>query len=102
VQQTVMLGRPCDVVRRSSAALAAERHVRIAGRRNLVRITLDQPSARGTAEWRSTAVGADEKKSLGGVVRVRTWLAHELSSYFETALRGKRRMVRWTFLTAIH
>jgi hypothetical protein len=102
VQQTVTLRRPCDVVRRSSTALAAESHVRIRGWRNLVRITLDRSSARGAAEWSSTAVVADEKKSLSGVVRVRTWLAHELSSYLETALRGWRRMMRCTFLTAIH
>jgi hypothetical protein len=102
VQQTVTLSRPRDVVCRTSAALAAESHVRIWGRRNLVRIALDRSGARGAAERRSAAVVADEKKRLSGVVRIRTWLAHELSSYFETALRGRRRMVRWTFLTAIH
>jgi hypothetical protein len=102
VQRNVTLGRPRDVVRRSPAALAAESHVRIGWRRNLVRVALDRSSARRAAERRSSAIVADEEKRLGGVVRVRTWLAHELSSYFETALRGRRRLVRWTFLTAIH
>src|SRR5207237_3001939 len=43
---------------------------------------------------RSAAVGADEKKCLSGVVRVRTWLAHELSSCNEHgAVRLASRMM---------
>ena len=81
MQQTVTLGRACDIVRRTSAALAAESHVCIAWRRNLVRVALNRSSARGTAEWRSSTIVADEEKRLSGIVRIRTWLAHELSSY---------------------
>jgi hypothetical protein len=101
VQQTVALGRPCDVVCRPSAALAAECHVRIEGRRNLARIALDRPGARRAAERRPSAVVADEKQCLSGIVRIRTWLAHELSSY------SKRRCAvgvacEVDVLTAIH
>jgi hypothetical protein len=81
VQQTVTLGRACDVVRGTSAALAAESHVRIERRRNLVRVALNRSSARGAAEWRSSTIVADEEKRLSGIVRIRTWFAHELSSY---------------------
>lgn len=81
MQQTMTLGRACDIVRRTPAALAAESHVRIGWRRNLVRVALDRSSARRAAEWRSVAVVANQKQGLGGIVRVRTWLAHELSSY---------------------
>jgi hypothetical protein len=81
VQQTVPLGRSGDVVGRPSAALAAEGDVRIGGRRSLVRVALDRSGARRAAERGSCAVVTDEKKGLSGVVRIRTWLAHELSSY---------------------
>ena len=51
----------------------------VRGRRNLVRIALNGSSARRAAKRRSATVVADEKECLGGIVRVRTWLAHELS-----------------------
>jgi hypothetical protein len=59
---------------------------------NLVWITFDRPGARGAAQWRTVSIVADQKKGLGGIVRVRTWLAHELSSCFDTALPGLRRI----------
>jgi hypothetical protein len=46
---------------------------------DLARIALDRARARRAAEWGPSAVVADQKKGLGGVVRVRTRLAHELS-----------------------
>ena len=92
MQQTVLLCRSGHVVCRSPAAFAPERHVRIGRRWNLAGIALDRPGARRAAQWRSVAIVADEKKGLSGIVRVRTWLAHELSSYFNAALRGWRRI----------
>jgi len=65
----------------------------------LTRITLDRSRARRTAEGRSAAVIADEKKGLSRIVRIRTWLAHELSSWNNTALSGGRRIGD---LVAIH
>ena len=84
-----------DVVRRATAILAAERNVCEWGRRNLSRIALDGTGAGRTTEGRSAAVIANEEQCLSGVVRVRTWLAHELSSCNNTALRGSRRI--WFF-----
>ena len=75
------LSRPRDIVSRTSAAFAAEGHVCIGRRRDLVRIALDRSSARRAAERRSMAIVADEEQGLSGIVRIRTWLAHELSSY---------------------
>jgi hypothetical protein len=49
-------------------------------RRNLVGIPLDRSGTRGTAEGRSAAIVADEEKGLSRIVRIRTWLAHEVSS----------------------
>jgi hypothetical protein len=65
----------------------------IGGWGNLAWITFDRPGARGAAQWRTVSVVADQEKGLSGIVRVRTWLAHELSSYFDTALPGLRRVV---------
>lgn len=80
MQEAVGLRCPGDVVCRSTAALAAQSHVGVRRWRYLSRVTLDRSGARRTTERRSAAVVADEKKGLGGIVRVRTWLAHELSS----------------------
>ena len=49
---------------------------------NLTGVPLDRSGTGGTAEGRSVAIVADEKKGLGRIVRIRTWLAHELSSCF--------------------
>jgi len=92
VQQAGVLCRSGDVMGRSTAALAAERDVRVRGWRYLTGITLDRPRAGGAAQWRSATIVADEKEGLSGVVRIRTWLAHEFSSYFDAALRGRRCM----------
>ena len=75
--------------------------MRIGGRRNLARVALDRPGARGATKRRSSAVVADEEQGLSGIVRIRTWLAHELSSY------SKRRCAVGVaygvdVLTAIH
>ena len=88
MQQNAPLRRSGYVVCRSSAALAAERHVCIRRRWNLAGIPLDRPGAGRTAEGRSAAIVADEKKGLGGIVCIRTWLAHEVSSGLHAALRG--------------
>lgn len=98
MQQSV-LRRSGYVMRGPSTAFAAERDVGVGGRRNLPGITLDRSGARGAAKRRSVTIVADEKKGLSGIVRVRTWLAHELSSCF-TALHGWRRL--GDSLTAIH
>ena len=82
MQQTASLRRSGYVVCRPSAAFAAERHVSVRWRRNLAGIPLDRPGARRAAQWGSVTIVADEKKGLSGIVRVRTWLAHELSSGF--------------------
>ncbi len=63
---------------------------------NLARVALDRAGAGGAAEWRSATIVADEKQGLGRVVRIRTWLAHELSGYFNTAVCGGT-LVRVTF-----
>ena len=80
MQRAVGLSRAGDVMGGSAAALAAQRNVGVGGRRYLSRIALDRSGARRTTERRPCAVVADEKQCLSGVVRVRTWLAHELSS----------------------
>ena len=80
MQQFAPLRRSGYIVCRSSAAFAAERHVCVERRRNLARIPLDRPGAGRTAEGRSAAIVADEKKGLSRIVRIRTWLAHEVSS----------------------
>ena len=69
-----------DVVRGATAVLAAKRDVGVARRRNLVWIALDGAGAGWAAEGRSASVVTDKEECLSGVVRVRTWLAHELSS----------------------
>ena len=91
MQRAVLLRRSSHVMGGSPTAFAPQRHVRVGRRGNLPGITFDRPGARRAAERRSVAIVADEKKGLSGVVRVRTWLAHELSSCF-TALRGWRRL----------
>ena len=92
MQQTAPLRRSGHVVSRSSAALAAERYVDVGGRWNLPGITLDRSGTGRTAEGRSAAIVADEKKGLSRIVRIRTWLAHEVSSGLHAALRGGRRI----------
>lgn len=82
MQQAVLLRRSGHVMRGSPTAFAPERHVGVGRRRNLPGITLDRSGARGAAQWRAVPIVADEKKGLSGIVRVRTWLAHELSSFF--------------------
>jgi hypothetical protein len=83
VQQAVSLCRSRDIVGGSAAALTAQSDVRVGRRRHLAGITLDRSGARRTAEWRSSAIVADEEQGLSRIVRVRTWLAHELSSCCE-------------------
>ena len=100
MQQFGPLRRSGYVVCRSSAAFAAERHVRVGRRRNLAGIPLDRPGAGRAAKGRPTAIVADEKKGLSRIVRIRTWLAHEVSSGLHAALRGGRRI--GCHLTAIH
>ena len=56
--------------------------------RDLAGVTLDRAGARGTTQGRSGTVVTDEKKCLGGVVRIRTWLAHGLSGCCHPAVRG--------------
>jgi hypothetical protein len=92
VQQTVGLSCSRDIVGGSPAALTAQGDVAVWRWRDLARVALDRARARRAAERRSVAVVADEEQGLSGVVRVRTWLAHELSSYFDTALTGWRRI----------
>ena len=92
MQQFAPLRRSGYIVCRSSAAFAAERHVRVGRRRNLMGIPLDRSRAGGTAEGRSAAIVADQKQSLSRIVRIRTWLAHEVSSVLHAALRGVRRI----------
>jgi hypothetical protein len=82
VQQIAPLRRSGYVVCRPSAAFAAEGYVRVRRRWNLTGITLDGSGAGRTAEGRSAAIVANEKQCLSRVVRIRTWLAHELSNYF--------------------
>ena len=86
--KTALLRCPCDVVCRSPAGLTAKGDVGIRRRGYLLRVALDGARARRTAERSSTSVLADQKKSLSRVVRIRTRLAHEISSYFDAALHG--------------
>jgi hypothetical protein len=39
-------------------------------------VAFDRPGAGWTAQGPSTAIARDQVQSLGGVVRVRTWLSH--------------------------
>jgi hypothetical protein len=96
VQATVALGRSGNVVRRPSTAFATKRDVGIRRRGNLSRIALDRSGAGWATQGRSATVIADEEQCLGGVVRIRTWLAHEGSSYLDAALHGWA-LHSWTF-----
>ena len=94
MQRGVGLRCPGDVMSCATAAFTTQSHVRVGRWGYLSRITLDRPGTGGTTERRSAAVVADEKKCLSGIVRVRTWLAHELSSCNERgAARLASRMV---------
>lgn len=79
---------PCDIMRRPSATLATKCDVGVLRWGDLTGITLDRARAGRTAEGRSATIVADEKKSLSGIVSIRTRLAHGLSVYFNTAVRG--------------
>jgi len=57
--------------------------------RDLAGVALDGARARRTTKGRSATVVADEEKCLSGVVRIRTWLAHELSGYCSPAAGGR-------------
>ena len=83
MQQIALLRRSGHVMRRSPTTFTTEGHVGVGGRRNLPWITLDRSGARRTAQWRSVTIVADEKECLSRIVRIRTWLAHELSSCFK-------------------
>jgi hypothetical protein len=100
VQETGLLCRSSDVMRGAPAALAPEGDVRVGRRWDLARVALDRSGAGRATQRRSTPIVADEKKCLGGIVRVWTWLAHVLSSYFDAAVRGNRCMGE--LLVAIH
>jgi len=78
----------CYIMRRPSATFASQRHVGVGRRRNLAGITLDRAGAGWTTEGRSGTVVTNEKKCLGGVVRIRTWLAHGLSGCCQPVVRG--------------
>jgi hypothetical protein len=93
VQQSELLRRSSDVVRRSPAALAPEGHVGVRRRWNLAGITLDRARAGRTAEGRSTSIVADEEECLGGIVRIRTWLAHMVSYCFYAAVHPSAEWV---------
>jgi hypothetical protein len=100
VQQPVGLRRAGDVMRCSAAALAPQRDVGVLRGRYLSRVALNGSRAGRTTQRRTATVVADEEKGLSGIVRVRTWLAHELSSCNEHgAARFASRRV--TLLTAI-
>jgi hypothetical protein len=100
VQQAVGLRRAGDVMSSSAAAFAPQGDVRELRWRYHSRVALNGSRAGRTTERGSAAVVADEEKGLSGVVRVRTWLAHELSSCNEHgAARFASRKV--TLLTAI-
>jgi hypothetical protein len=74
--------------------------MRVGRRWNLARIALDRSRAGRTAKGRSAAIVADEKKCLSRVVRIRTWLAHELSSVLQCG--AARLASHKVTLTAIH
>jgi len=80
VQETAGLCRARDVMRCPAAAFTAQGHVGIRRGWHLVWIALDRSGTGGTTERRSSTIVADEEKGLSRIVRVRTWLAHELSS----------------------
>lgn len=80
MQQAVRLSRAGYVMRGPAAAFAPQGDVGELWRRHLSRVAFDRSGAGGTTERRSATVVADEEKGLSGIVRVRTWLAHELSS----------------------
>ena len=80
MQQAVRLRRAGDVMRCSAAALAPQGNVSELRGRHLSRVALNGSRAGGATQRGSAAVVADEEKGLSGIVRVRTWLAHELSS----------------------
>jgi len=82
-------------MRGATAVLAPKGHVGVGRRRHLARVALDYAGAGWTAERRSAAVVTDKEQCLSGIVRVRTWLAHELSSCNNAALLGWRRI--WFF-----
>ncbi len=65
-----------DIACEATAARATQRHVALRRRRHTVGIALDWPGARRTAQRRPRAVTGDEMQSLGGIVCIRTWLAH--------------------------
>lgn len=88
MQQTALLRSPCDVVCGPAASFAAKRDVRIGGRGNLLWVPLNRTRARRTTERSSASVFADQEQSLSRVVRIRTRLAHEISSCFDAALHG--------------
>ncbi len=92
MQETDLLRRSSDVMRGTTAALAPKGDMGVARRWDLVGIALDRSRAGRATQRRSAPIIADEKECLGGVVRVWTWLAHVLSSYFDAALRGNRCM----------
>ena len=92
MQQIAPLRRTSYVVCRSSAAFAAESHVCVWRRGNLAGVPLDRSGTGRTAEGRSAAIVANEKKGLSRIVRIRTRLAHEVSSVLHAALRGGRRI----------
>ena len=100
MQQPARLRRAGDVMRCPAAAFALQSYVRKLRGRHLSRVALNGSGAGGATERGSAAVVADEEKGLSGIVRVRTWLAHELSSWNEHgAARFASRKV--TLLTAI-
>lgn len=92
MQETDVLRRSSDVMRGATAALAPKGDVGVRRRWDLAGITFNRPGAGRAAQGRSAPIIADEKKCLGRVVRVWTWLAHVLSSYFDAAVRGNRCM----------
>lgn len=99
MQQAEPLRRSRDVVRRSSAALAAQGDVRVWRGRYLVRIPFDRARAGRTAQRRTSPIVADEEECLGGIVRIRTWLAHYMvSNCFDAAVHPSAAR----HITAIH
>jgi hypothetical protein len=80
VQQAVRLSRAGYVMRSPAAAFAPQGDVGELRWGYHSRVALNGSRAGRTTERGSAAVVADEEKGLSGIVRVRTWLAHELSS----------------------
>jgi hypothetical protein len=68
----------------TSAILATESDVGKRGRRILSRIALDRSGAGRTTKGSSVTVTADKGYGLGGIVRVRTWLAHSFPHLIRT------------------